>query len=469
MREHSDSRPVVIVGAGYSGTLAAVNLLRESRGEALRVILIERQAAFGRGLAYRAADDGLLLNVPAGNMSALADDADDFLRYCRTLDANIDGGSFVPRRIYGDYLEQVLARTEAEYPGALERVAGEAVAVRRLPDSGFEVQLADGRSWQAAQVVLAFGHAPPKPAWPATQAPGYIHDPWDFDALHRVSPAAPVLILGAGHTAIDALLQLAAGNHERKFFLLSRRGLLPQPHRALPKQPMPAGFPAYLQDLPATLRALSRALRAEIAARQAAGGDWRDVINALRPHTPALWQRLPLQERKRFLRHIGAYWDIHRHRLAPAVHAQLQDLLTAGKVEVIAGRPLAYEQLGSGIKVTIRERRTSILRELTAGAVVNCTGPNYDLDTLASPLVVQLRNASLLQRDPLHIGLEVDDRYQILDRQGKAAHGLYYLGPMLRAGYWEATAVPELRSHALRLARQLLADRHPASATVLPG
>lgn len=463
MREYPDHHTVAIVGAGYSGTLAAVNLLRESRTQGLRVILIEQQSTFGRGLAYSCSDAALLLNVPAGNMSALADDAGDFLRYCQEIDPRCEPGSFVPRRIYGDYLAHVLTRAEAAQPGVLERVTGEAVAIRPLAGaSGCEVELADGRAWKAAQVVLASGHAPPRPTWPAAAAigTGYISNPWDFAALAQIPRAAPVLILGTGHTAVDALLQLAAANGRRKFFMLSRRGLLPQAHRFVPKPPAPASFPAYLQDIPPTLIAHCRALRAEIAQRQAAGGDWRDVINELRPHTPDIWKQLPPMERKRFLRHAGAYWDIHRHRLAPSAHARLHDLLQSGRAELIAGRPLAYEPDGSAVKVMIRERRSGTLRELTAGAVLNCTGPNYDVATLASPLIVQLRNAGLLRQDTLHLGLEVDERYQVIGREGKPVEKLYYLGPMLRAKYWEASAVPELRGHALHLARGILAARN---------
>lgn len=38
---------------------------------------------------------------------------------------------------------------------------------------------------------------------------------------------------------------------------------------------------------------------------------------------------------------------------------------------------------------------------------------------------------------------------------GRIVKGLYYVGPWLRARDWEATAVPELRVHAQRLAERL--------------
>ena len=46
------------------------------------------------------------------NLRALADDPDDFLRYCRWSDASIGASSFVSRQLYGTYLEALLAAAE---------------------------------------------------------------------------------------------------------------------------------------------------------------------------------------------------------------------------------------------------------------------------------------------------------------------------------------------------------------------
>jgi hypothetical protein len=45
----------------------------------------------------------------------------------------------------------------------------------------------------------------------------------------------------------------------------------------------------------------------------------------------------------------------------------------------------------------------------------------------------------------------------VLDRAGRPSAWLHYIGPLLKARDWEATAVPELRQHALRLSGVLLA------------
>ena len=104
---------VAIIGGGFAGTLLAINLVRHGGP---RATLIERHAGqLARGVAYSAAHADHLLNVRAGNMSALRDDPDHFVRW---LQARGAGGAktFVPRRVYGDYLRDLLMETIAADP-----------------------------------------------------------------------------------------------------------------------------------------------------------------------------------------------------------------------------------------------------------------------------------------------------------------------------------------------------------------
>ena len=58
--------------------------------------------------------------------------------------------------------------------------------------------------------------------------------------------------------------------------------------------------------------------------------------------------------------------------------------------------------------------------------------------------------------DALSLGLDVSDDLAILDADGQASASIFLVGPLLKARFWEATAVPELRQHAATLARKLL-------------
>ncbi|MFN6567873.1 hypothetical protein [Dendronalium sp. ChiSLP03b] len=60
--------------------------------------------------------------------------------------------------------------------------------------------------------------------------------------------------------------------------------------------------------------------------------DWRTVIDAIRPVTQQLWQALPFNEQKRFLRHIKAYWEVHRHRIAEGIADILDAAMESGQL-----------------------------------------------------------------------------------------------------------------------------------------
>ena len=112
-------RRIAIVGGGYTGSVLAVNLLREDVGGA-DIVLIERSTAVGPALAYRTQNPHHLLNVRASNMSAFADDPAHFLRWLRAQGGAIaehEGSAlnnvFVPRRDYGLYIEDAFREAVA--------------------------------------------------------------------------------------------------------------------------------------------------------------------------------------------------------------------------------------------------------------------------------------------------------------------------------------------------------------------
>ena len=80
------STTIVVIGAGFSGAMTAVNLLRHSSGRPLRVVLVNKSGRMARGIAYGTRSAEHVLNVPAGNMSAIPEEPDDFLRFCRWAD-----------------------------------------------------------------------------------------------------------------------------------------------------------------------------------------------------------------------------------------------------------------------------------------------------------------------------------------------------------------------------------------------
>jgi uncharacterized NAD(P)/FAD-binding protein YdhS len=182
---------------------------------------------------------------------------------------------------------------------------------------------------------------------------------------------------------------------------------------------------------------------------------WRSVIDAIRPHVRDVWGRLPLAERKRFLRHLRPYWDVHRHRLAPQVNALLNDVLARGQLIVHAARVVDLNPGAESPTVRFRRRGSRVVEIVRFHRVIDCTGPSTEYRGGVSPLMDDLLARGWARPDPLNLGLEVDDDGVLIGKDGTASGQLFALGPLTRGSFWESVAVPDIRSQCARLARRL--------------
>jgi uncharacterized NAD(P)/FAD-binding protein YdhS len=202
---------------------------------------------------------------------------------------------------------------------------------------------------------------------------------------------------------------------------------------------------------------LFRAVRELAEETERRGGDWREAVTFIRNIAPALWHRLPAREKRRMLRHVRPYWDVHRHRLPSETLLRLKRLQNKQKLHVHAGRLLSFGTVGKKIRVTWRARGDHEPQTMLVDRVVNCTGPDYNIGRSRDPLMRSLLSQGLVISDPLDLGLRTGSYGALIDAKGRTATNLFYVGPMLRADHWEATAAQELRGHAERLAGYLAA------------
>lgn len=429
---------IAIVGGGASGVLLAIQLVRQTAGR-IRVALIERTARAGLGIAYAATSPGHLLNTRAADMSALPEDPDHFRRWAR-----VGAGDFVPRQLYGRYLQDMLAAAVGAEAGRLELLTGEVVALR--PETpGMCLTLRDGASLAARLVVLATGHQPPAPE----TGTAWRRNPWAADVFDGLDPAGEVLLVGTGLTMIDMVISLLERDHMGQIVALSRRGLLPRTH---PWEPHPAE-PCDADMLFAGR--LSRRLARYRELGRGAGG-WEGLMHQLRPRNAALWRSLDERQQRRFLRHLRPWWEVHRHRAPPSVGAGLKAVIAAGQLTVLAGRLVGVEARAASARAVLQLRGRSHSEAHQFDRVVDCTGSRCAPDE-ARPLQAQMLRDGLVRSDRLGLGVDVDAADRVLDAAGIASPRLYALGPPTRGRHWEITAIPDIRRRAATLATELLA------------
>jgi len=250
---------------------------------------------------------------------------------------------------------------------------------------------------------------------------------------------------------MDIALTLTGTSPRTVIHAVSRHALLPQVHRG--GRPA-AGFgwlPVLADDLgPVRLGELMWQLRTVIADRPT---DWQDIIDALRPHTQRLWQRLSRTDQRLFLRHVARYWEVHRHRMPPQTARQITGLRCTGRLSVHAGRVVAVTEVPGGLRVRIDQH--GVITELPVGWLINATGPDPDVTATSDPLLRDLLDRGMIRPGPHRLGIDATPGGALVDASGAPSDILFTLGPPLRGLLYETTAIPEIRDQAAALARRL--------------
>jgi uncharacterized NAD(P)/FAD-binding protein YdhS len=423
-----------VVGGGFTGALQALQL---AEAGVPRVVLVERAGEAGHGVAYGTVRSEHLLNVPAARMSAFPDRPDHFAEWFAA-----HGGvpeDFAPRWLYGAYVEELLAGAGAR----VDVVRDEAVDIVRA-GKGEIVRLASGRAIEVEAAILAVGNLPPAElrGLSARTLPGiYVADPWAGDFAEGLASDDEVLLIGTGLTAVDVALTLNVMGWRGRILAVSRRGLAPRVHAAMAQVPTLAG----------TLKPNCVGLLRFVRARAAEIG-WRGAIDQLRPVTQLLWAEAPVAERRRFLRHLRPWWDVHRHRIAPSIAERIAAMKAAGRLNFAAGRIVSAAPDGT---VEWRLRGGGEERQLRAARIINCTGPEADIARAGEPLLDALLASGRIRPDPCRIGIDVDAECRTLGGDGAPCGTLRVVGPMTRGALWEIVAVPDIKNQVKVLAERL--------------
>jgi len=440
---------VTIVGGGASGVLLAAHLLRNPDTD-IRVTLIERRGQFGQGVAYSARQRDHLVNVPASGMSAFSDDPEHFWRWLQTKGHAASGSPwvFVPRRLYGAYLGDVLSAAGNARPGRLVVLSEEVMAVQQTR-SGIETRLANGTSLVSHHAVLAVGHEtqPARGRGLAVRV--------DSDQDTPLPKDAPVMILGSGLSMVDAWLSLSQADHRGPIMVVSRNGFLPKGHRNVPPLNIDAADVPFGTNMGYFLRWFRELAEATIAD----GGDWRSVVDGLRPYNQRIWQSWSPHARRQFLAHLRPWWNIHRHRLPPELHARMERAVASGQVQLIAAHFTGIERNGTGVRATIRRRGQDISETVDVARVYDCGGVSVDVAASSNPVIRDLVGTGRGRPDELHIGLDVTPDMAVVDADGKPSQRLLVAGPLTRGRLFEIEAIPDIRKQCALLAERLLTAR----------
>lgn len=231
---------IVIIGGGFSGTLAAIEALSRSKqtGGIDEVILVEKvKGQTCGGVAYSKVTAAAYheTNIAAKNMG-IPGDPQELARQM-----HVDAKKVMPRRLVQKFMEAALnaAKTykpsDAFRPAKFTRVDGEAVDIIDGADHA-KVKLKHGKPIEAQRVIVATGNLQLREIPCVTDGDirnkffrqHFVRNQWLDDEQKKIANIPvnePVLIIGTALSGYDAARSLLRQGHTGKIVMMSRHGL----------------------------------------------------------------------------------------------------------------------------------------------------------------------------------------------------------------------------------------------------
>lgn len=428
-------KTIGIIGAGFCGAMTAIHLLSQNKLD-YRVVLIDPCAYAGRGIAYGVESNAFLLNVHADSMGAYSDRPEDFFSWIKQNQLPYAANDFVPRKIYGDYLEFLLDQ-EKDSSDRIEFIRSSVVQISKESD-GWNIFLENGSNIIVNAAVLAIGFS--------RQNFSFLN-PHAESSYEGIEHCKKIAIIGSGLTAIDVFEKCRSLDFKGDFTVISRSGKFPYVHGSTAEAVVELKVAKLLQGGQPALRILIDCIRSDI---QKYGPEV--VLNHLRPDLVKLWQGFSLKERKQFFLHLESRWNRIRHRMPQSSANTIASLKEAGKLKIISAYFKKCEFLNSSSYEVFYNDKLG-LHSLEVDKAFDCRGPSGSIEN--NSLIKNLLQNEIVKPTELMRGIRTNS-------SGRATEypqpPLYVVGPLRREELLEATAVRELRQHAADASAALARD-----------
>jgi hypothetical protein len=438
---------IAIVGFGFCGRLAFAHLAKNSKNS--KIIIFEKNNQNSLGSAFSSFSPHYILNVPVEKMSAFSNCPQDFCEFLKKkypeIFKEIGENGFAPRRIYGEYLEEITQKAfveaqqnnievkfiEDEVIDILpcEQILNQVqdnVILRKIsphlhPEIASEssfITTKSNKSFQVNETLIATSFKQSNLPFDLN-FPNLVKQIWDFPkTFHEKNfTNETICLIGSGLTAVDVVVGLSKKKFTGKVFIISRRGNLPKKHFAK-IHPVPNLIS--VSDAKNGIVFLTKKIRNFL--HQNPEYDLRYIIDSIRQITTELWQNLDNRNKKLFLR-LLPYWNIFRHRAPNASIEIIEEMIESKQLELKKkGVKKVYEKNGK-IFVQIHDE------EIECDYLVNCLG--FEFKPEKYPLLKQMIESGLLKKDLLMA--------ESLDPK------IHLLGGLNIGRDFECTAVPDLR------------------------
>lgn len=472
---------IAIIGGGPAAISLCWQLFNKIKfstlNKTLEIIVFEKNKDIGPGLPYAQKEASYILNLPKDTMEPIPDKQGEFSAWLKSnYPIYADKGEFPPRFTFGEYLKYLAKKFQEEAGKSNIKVSYlTSTTVLNISQFGLNsllIQSTEGEL-KADYVVLCTGHMPSEAYREYIGKPGYWHSPWHQDAFLKVERNASVGILGTRLTAIDIVTKLLDQTHNGPITMISHSGLLPT---VLAKKIPPYQLQYFKLDSFSDSIKLSQVFKLfftelSVALQKPCSFDsiiksykdskplswinneieqaeknikpWQQVMFALYPMVPDIWQRMDLTDQRKF---IVEYNSLFMTYLAgfPLENAyKIKNLLESGQLRVLGGLQSIKQQDRNYI---LQGKNESVKTKY----LFNATGPGYDIKY--KPPFTGMLGQGLICQHPLG-GIEIkSETLQVLNSNGQFNRRLFVIGEATRGEFLTTTDLASVGRQAKEVA-----------------
>ncbi len=488
-----------VIGGGASAVCLLDALAQQQDLPAGALTVFDGGRHLWRGRPYQPDLDAMRVNAIPQDMSVRAGDDGHLAAWLATRRLFVDtepsfldpisGVQFIPRALFGDYLEQSAGAALVTLAGRGWRVELKRRMVHRVVSTrhGLVLRAADGEDHEVDYAVLAPGAGRPADPYGLAGCAGFVRDPYPAaEMLASIRRDDDLAAIGSGLTAVDVALALAARGHTGRIELHSRQAVLPavrqRPTRFTPRHVTAARLRALAAsgrslpladlitmigdelaaagedvdavrtELDATRREEpTHRLRRQLGEVNAPGGPLRLLQQIMPDVGPDVWPLLPEHDKDRLLtEHHRALMSLCCP-MPPASAAALLHLLESGQLELIGGLERIEPGVGGFVASTARgEHRAAVVVNAVNGRLGGVTD-------LAPPMLASLVDAGLAERHPRG-GFCLERASSRLTVNARPDRRLYALGDLAMGSLFFTFGIQSLVDRAVDIVTSIRAD-----------
>lgn len=504
MQQHAD---LALVGGGSTATSFLAQLVELlGNQEQLRpwvIFVFEPSKQLGPGEPYAEDLSTNLLNIPAGTMSAYANDRGHFLRWLKKQSpellqqhdvTNIDPAAFLPRPLFGLYLTEV-------WETLLKSAACLRIEIKHIPAAVFEIGIDPenknilldtpmGR-YRARRAVLCNGNLPSTTFPSLMGRSGYFNNPYPVSELiSNIPHNAKVAVLGTSLSAIDAIVALKENGHQEPLLAVSRNGRLPSVRAT--KRDLSSLKAPTLQELTSlaesqggslTLQNVFHFLQQRL---EAAGGklDWEDILGQgdhphhildkeieASTHLPRIWQNIAISlneviehiwhllsqsEKQLFHSEWRSLWMARRATFPMSNALKIKRFIDTGQLRIASGfvdcQPC---KITDGYLIRLKNSKGEVHTHQVQ-YVINATSFSTNVTQTEVPLIRSLVQQGLAVPDP-YGGVRLDfESGCLIDAENKIVNNISLIGSLAAGTYFWTTSLDVNSRLAFQQAKQIV-------------